>query len=257
LGFVLYRQGKPEAEGELLEALQIFKPLVAEFPGNPEFQRQLGNAYLHLGNLYRDTQRPEKAVSVLLETLKVYEPLAERFPTVPNYPSELGGALNNLAMVRLNQGDLPEAQQLLARAIVHQRAALKVNPRNPVYREFLSNHIAVLADVQARRGLHTAAVESALELANHRKENAEDAYDAACVIARCVPLAEQDPTIADDKRRELAQLYGEQAITLLRDAMTRGYKDVEHLKQDDDLASVRKRTDFQKLLTEMETMSPK
>jgi tetratricopeptide (TPR) repeat protein len=241
----------------LLEALRIFKPLVAEFPTNPDYQEQLGATYNHLGNFYRDTQRPEDAVTAFGETLKLYEPLAEMFPMVPNYRCELGGTLSNLAMVRLNQGDPAEAQQLLERAITHQRAALKANPKNPVYREFLSNHFAVLADVQVRREQYPAAVESAVELAGLRKENAEDAYDAACIWARCVPLAEQDQKSADDKRRELAQRYGDQAMTLLREAMTRGYKDVEHMKQDDDLASLRKRADFQKALAEMETKSPK
>ena len=159
--------------------------------------------------------------------------------------------------MRINQGDLPEGQRLVESAIPHQQAALKANPRNPVYRAFLSNHYAVLADVQVRRGLYPAAVESALELANYRKEDAEDAYDAACIFARCIPLAEQDQNIADDKRRELTKRYADQAVTLLREAMTRGYKDLEHLQKDDDLASLRKRPDFQKLLAELEAKSPK
>jgi tetratricopeptide (TPR) repeat protein len=196
-------------------------------------------------------------VTAFQANLKLGEPLAEKFPMVPNYRSELGGTLSNLAMVRINQGDLAEAQQLVERAIPHQRAALKVNPRNPVYRQFLSNHYAVLADVRVRRGLYPAAAESALELANQRKENAEDAYDAACIFARCVPLAEQDQKIPDDKRRELALRYGDQAVTLLREALARGYKDGEHMKQDDDLAALRTRPDFQKVLTEMERKSPK
>jgi len=253
---VLYRQGSTEAEKELNEAMRLFKPLVAEFPGIPDYQRQLASTYNHLGDLFRDTNRPEEAVTAFQENLKLCEPLAEKFPMVPNYRSELGGTLNNLAMVRLNQGDPAAAQPLLERAIAHQRAALKVNPRNPVYQEFLSNHYAVLADVQVRRGQHAAAAASATELAGVRADN-EDAYDAAAIFARCAPLAEQDQALAEDKRHELAQGYGRQAVVLLREAFARGYQDLEHLQKDDDLASLRIRPDFQMLLAELETKSPK
>jgi len=256
LGFVLYRQNNTECEAKFLAALDIFQPLLAEFPNNPDYQRQLAATYNHLGNFHRDAQRPAEAVADFRESLTRYEPLAERFPLVPNYRSELGGTLNNLAMVRLNQGELAEAQQFLERAVGQQRAALQVNPRNPVYREFLSNHYAVLADVQVRRGQHAAAAASATELAGVRADN-EDAYDAAAIFARCAPLAEQDQALAEDKRHELAQGYGRQAVVLLREAFARGYQDLEHLQKDDDLASLRIRPDFQMLLAELETKSPK
>src|SRR5262249_20704773 len=135
LGFVLYRQNNTECEAEFLAALDIFQPLLAEFPNNPDYQRQLAATYNHLGNFHPDAQRPAEALADVRESLTRYEPLAERFPLVPNYRSELGGTLNNLAMVRLNQGELAEAQQFLERAVGQQRAALQVNPRNPVYRE--------------------------------------------------------------------------------------------------------------------------
>ncbi len=38
----------------------------------------------------------------------------------------------------------------------------------------------------------------------------------------------------------------------LKQAVAKGYKDIEHLKKDDDLKALRQREDFQKLLAELE-----
>jgi hypothetical protein len=41
-------------------------------------------------------------------------------------------------------------------------------------------------------------------------------------------------------------------MVMLEDAVVKGYKDAAHMRQDPDLAPLRKRADFQKLLAELE-----
>jgi hypothetical protein len=101
-------------------------------------------------------------------------------------------------------------------------------------------------------GEHGAAVVAASELLEAAVEPANDAYNAACFLARCVPLAEKDKQLADAKRKELARAYADKALAALRQAIQGGYKDVAHMKKDPDLAAVRDREDFKKLLTELE-----
>jgi serine/threonine protein kinase len=257
LGFALYQQGSEEAEAELGAALQIFSSLAPELATDPSYQRQVAATHNNLGNFYRDTKKLDKAAAAFAAAQGAYEPLAENFPTVPNYRSELGGVLSNLAMLEINQDHPAAAEPLLMRAIAQQKAALKLNAKNPIYREFLSNHYAVLADAQVRQGQHRAAIESALTMTGVRPEHAEDAYDAGCIFARCVPLAQADQKIAEAERTKLAKQYSDQALTWVREAITRGYKDVEHLKKDDDLLAVRSRPDFQKLVTELESQGKK
>jgi hypothetical protein len=43
-------------------------------------------------------------------------------------------------------------------------------------------------------------------------------------------------------------------LTLLKHAVAKGYKNAAHMKQDQNLAALRQRADFQKLLAELETM---
>ena len=42
------------------------------------------------------------------------------------------------------------------------------------------------------------------------------------------------------------------AMRQLREAVSKGYKDVAHMKQDTDLDALRQREDFQKLIAELE-----
>jgi hypothetical protein len=58
---------------------------------------------------------------------------------------------------------------------------------------------------------------------------------------------------ATEQRKELMQTYAVRAVDLLREAVARGWKNAAHMKKDPDLAPLRKRDDFQKLLADLET----
>ena len=79
-----------------------------------------------------------------------------------------------------------------------------------------------------------------------------DAYDAAGFLSGCIPIAANHQKLDDQQRKESAQFYTDAAMKLLRDAVSKGYKDVAHMKQDTDLDALRQREDFQKLIAELE-----
>jgi hypothetical protein len=54
------------------------------------------------------------------------------------------------------------------------------------------------------------------------------------------------------QRKKAARFYGDAAMKLLREAVSKGYKDVPHMKKDTDLEPLRQREDFQKLVAELE-----
>jgi len=57
----------------------------------------------------------------------------------------------------------------------------------------------------------------------------------------------------DDKQRKgVAQFDGDAAMKMLRDAVSKGYRDVAHMKKDTDLDPLRQREDFKKLVAELE-----
>jgi len=62
---------------------------------------------------------------------------------------------------------------------------------------------------------------------------------------------QRDRTAGPDTAR-LAKECADEALTLLQHAVARGYKNAAQMKQDQDLAALRQRADFQKLLAELE-----
>ena len=79
----------------------------------------------------------------------------------------------------------------------------------------------------------------------------DDAYDAACNLCQCIPIVANHDKLDGKQRKEAAQFYGDAAMKSLRDAVSKGYKRVAHMKKDTDLDSLRQRDDFQKLVAEL------
>ena len=74
----------------------------------------------------------------------------------------------------------------------------------------------------------------------------------AVLLARCAALAAQDAGLPEERRQALADEYGGRAVALLREAVDKGYKDLEHLKTDPELRPLRSRGDFEKLVLALE-----
>jgi hypothetical protein len=158
----------------------------------------------------------------------------------------------NLAFFQQRQGNPAAAKRLLLEGRAHQLAALAANPRHPTYRQFYRNHLNLLTWVHATLLEPEDAVRTAETCRDLGWNAPADAYDAACFLSQCVPIAAKHSRLDDTQRREAAQFYGDAAMKLLRDAVRKGYKDVPHLKKDTDLVPLRQWEDFRKLVAELE-----
>jgi tetratricopeptide (TPR) repeat protein len=253
LGVVLHGARRlEEAEKAYRRGIALAEKLVAESPTVPDFRQILASLNNQLGMLLTDAGRVPEAVRAFRQALPLQETLAEAAPQAPDYQSELGAVLNNLAQALMRRGDFPESRRLLEQAVRHQSNALKSNPQHAVYRQYLYNHYWNLAEVLLRQGEHGAAAGAAAESAGVFPDRGGSLYDAACYLARCVPLAEKDARLPEEKRRELAGQYAERSGKLLREAVRNGFKDIEHLKKDTDLDPLRSRPGFPDLLKELE-----
>jgi hypothetical protein len=61
-----------------------------------------------------------------------------------------------------------------------------------------------------------------------------------------------DARLDDEQRKEVAELYSDAAMKLLRDAVSKGYRGVAHMKKDTDLDPLRPREDCQKLIAQLQ-----
>jgi len=151
------------------------------------------------------------------------------------------------------QGNWAAAKRLLLEAGPNLLAALKANPRNPTYRQFYGKHLSALIAVHAGLLEQPDAVRTAETCRDLGWNAPMDAYDAACYLSLCIPIVAKHDKLDDNQRKEAAQFYGDAAMKILREAVSKGWKNVRHMKKDTDLDPLRQREDYKKLIAELET----
>src|SRR5262249_42938882 len=112
----------------------------------------------------------------------------------------------------------------------------------------------LVAQVYANAGLQdqVSAVQTAEKLRDLGWDPSANAYDAACALARCIPVVQKDDQLDAAKRKAAVQFYGDQAMAMLRDAVAKGSKAAPRINKPPTLDALRAREDFRKLLAERE-----
>ena len=67
-----------------------------------------------------------------------------------------------------------------------------------------------------------------------------------------MPVVQGSDQLTQEQRDKAVQIYGDEAMKMLRDAVAKGYKDAEQMKKDTDLDALREREDFKTLLAALE-----
>lgn len=110
----------------------------------------------------------------------------------------------------------------------------------------------------AHTGDHVRATAEAREVSGRGSVSGSRLYSGACVHGLSIAAAGRDSGLGPAARQELVEGYASRAVELLAKAHTGGYFNtpalVEHLKKDPDLAPLRFREDFQKLLAQLEKL---
>ena len=96
-----------------------------------------------------------------------------------------------------------------------------------------------------------AALAAATKRRNIGWDSANDAYEAGWTLAQCVSIVERVDKLDTPKRKAEMQFYAKQAVVMLHDAVSKGYKDAAHMEQNLDLNPLRDRADFKRLLFDM------
>jgi tetratricopeptide (TPR) repeat protein len=252
-GNLLSARGRPkDAEQDYGQAISIRKQLAADFPDRPEFRRELAGSHASRGLLLHTTGRQTEAEKDYNQALSIQKQLAADLPDQPDLRNELAGTCVNLALVYQRQENWAAAKRLLLEGRPHHLAALKADPRHPTYRQFYRNHLNVLCRVHAVLLEQDDAVRAAETRRDLGWNAPADAYDAVCFLSLWIPMVAKHPKLDEKQRNEAAHFYGGAAMRLLRDAVSKGYADVVHMKKDTNLHPLRHREDFQKLVAELE-----
>jgi tetratricopeptide (TPR) repeat protein len=226
--------------------------------------------------LYAATGRPKEAEAAYHKARALFQQLHDDHPTVTDYAVGLGGTLNNLGNLTRANGKPQAALDFLARASATLEKVLARDLRHTLARLCLRNAHWGRADALTELKQHAEAAKDwdrAIDLDDGRMRpafrlqralslvhadepaqalrQAEEVlqdknlpagmlYDLACVHALCAVATKEEKTAA-------------KAVDLLRQAVAKGYKEVEHMRKDSDLDSLRQREDFKKLVADLET----
>jgi WD40 repeat protein len=229
------------AEADFRRCIDLYAKLAADFPANQFYRKNLAGNHVNLGIVLRERGAPEPSLACFAKAIAILQPLA-------GHESKSAGE-----RLFLHNAHLGRAQSLdkLARhteAVKDWDRALALNDQ-PATGPFIRKGRALAL---ARAGEHANAVAEANALAQAKDVSTATLYDLACVCAIASSTVKGGKIAGTDAAR-LAELYAARAVELLRSVIAKGYKDIEHMKKDDDLKSLREREDFQKLLKQAES----
>jgi tetratricopeptide (TPR) repeat protein len=243
---------RKEAEQDYDQAVSIQKQLAAEFPTRHQFREGLVASHLSRGMLRSRMGQRKEAEQDFDQALGIRKQALADFPGQPDRHNDLAKTCVDLASIHKRHGDWAAAKRVLLEGRPHHLAALQANPRNSTYRLFYRNHLSVLTQVHAALLEPADAVRTAETCRDLGWDPPVDACDAACYLGRCVPIVAKHDQLDDKQRKEAVQFYGDAAMKLLREGVSKGWKNAEPMKKEPALEPLRQREDFQKLLAELE-----
>jgi serine/threonine-protein kinase len=233
LSLLLTRIGKKsDAEAGYRRAVGILEPLVAAYPTSVDYRIRLADSSINVGLTLKDRGEPQEAIEYLTRGIDLFVPIVSQDAKLIREKKRLcvGYEVRAAALHKLQR--FPEAVADWDKAIVIE---------GPTARSTL--HIGRGLSLE-RNGDHTAAIAAAESAVKTPTAPPADLFHAARIIALAANAMKDDAA-------EVERL-GRRSVELLREAVGRGYKDTKNWNANPDLAILRDRDDFQKLLAEME-----
>ena len=202
-------------------------------PNHPitlDSKKNLGDSFHHLG-------QQDAALKTYMEAFE-----GRRLALGPDHPDTIK-SMNTVANCYASLGRLAEAVNLNEEALVLCTGKLGMDHPDTLSLAF---HVGM-------RKKDWAACRRVSEI--WEKLNFTDPrnlYSAAGRRAMTAAVIQQDSTTSADEIFKLATVESERAMTLLKQAVGAGYKNVQQIKQDNFLDALRNRDDFKKLLADLE-----
>jgi tetratricopeptide (TPR) repeat protein len=211
-----------------------------------------------LAGLLDFLHRPDEADTLFGQAQKIMDDLTARYRKAPGYHSGRGAILGARARALKSRGDLRTARQLLEQAIKSGWTAVRMRPQCSEYLGYLQGHLVDLSEVRALEGNYAAAARLLMDSTEVFPNRWEDCYKSAATLAVWVPWIQKDARLPEKEFGTLKDLFERRAVQLLREAVRRGLRNVDGVKKDSTLDSLRSRDDFKEFLAELEkAASPK
>jgi tetratricopeptide (TPR) repeat protein/tRNA A-37 threonylcarbamoyl transferase component Bud32 len=229
---------RDEVEDHWRKALAIRDKLVTDFPDVQEHVLYRAETYYKIGHVMRNSGQPQEALDWYAKVVAALEPILAK-------EKRLALARRNLCHAHWGRARGFDLLHRHDKAVQNWERALELDDGN--YHPALQLGRAIS---QAHvSGDHRQALAGADTLARDADGRTLEELARLCALASAAIADEgQEPAAAAQFREQ----YAARAVDLLRQAAGKGYRDIAYLKEGSDLAPLRHRTDFQKLLAKGE-----
>jgi serine/threonine-protein kinase len=158
-----------------------------------------------------------------------------------------------IGAVLMNLQEHAQAVPAFTQAVEQQRRFWQEQPADRDRRKILSRYYFHLAHVQREAGRLTQSAATSLERLELWPAEADEMYDVACELLFCAAkiVPSKTETGLSPAQQEQRRRFIEQAMNVLRKAVASGLKDAAAVRRDPNLAPLRGRDDFRKLVEEM------
>ncbi len=251
LGVLLAAGGALDEARTLLEKAKAVREKAAE-GGRADARRSLAQTYHALGVVERDAKRNDAAVALLEKARDIQADLAIHSPGRIDYLGEIMLTWSDLGLAQARRGRRDEALAADAAAEEARKAALRLSSELTQFRRLQNAYWTTQTRLRRETGRPSEAVAAALERKRLWPHDAAELFRTARELALCAPLAGKDKTEPTAAERAERQRYSDEALDALREAIFNGYKDVEVLKSEPDLAPLRQDEEFSRLLRRLE-----
>jgi serine/threonine-protein kinase len=221
------------------EAITLCEKVHQLDPASASFRRGVARSHFDAATVHMRDGRNDQAAAALKKARTDFRALVAAEPKQVDYRKSLSMTLNNLALV-LRDKHPAEALEYARESRKNAHTGMDLEPANAQHRELFSTACKLLARLELQAGRPDAAAEAA----RARRGLWPDDPGNLIGIAR-------DLALAAGAAGEHGPEYAAEAVRALGHAAAKGFKDAALLEGDKDLAGLRPRKDFQKLLEDL------
>ena len=234
---------------DLGRARHILERLAVDHPGKVEYRVRLAEVLSDLGSDLSTAGRLPEALDAEERALAIHERLAADSPANTDYQYMIASHRTAMGWILRGLGRREEALRSLAPAREVLERLVSDHPDNALFLRQFAQCVAFHGTTEQDLGRRDEAFQT-LELARELYERLPDdpinLYNLACVDSQLVALMRSGPPGEAEPAR--GDAYADRAIAALRRAVAAGYHGVDSLRIDPDLAPLRSRDDFQRIL---------
>jgi serine/threonine protein kinase len=170
---------RENALADYRRAMEIFEPLVAEFPTVPDYRSELAHSQNGLGNLLQEMGRWSEAEIHYNKTLALRAPLAAEIPSVPQYRNELAYTHNGLGLLFRHMDRWAEAETQHNKALALREQLAVEFPNDARYQRDAAGSLHNLGQLMRRTGRWTEEIVLYERAIRHQEQALErDPQDA-------------------------------------------------------------------------------